>query len=92
MTTPHTHSVGMALSRTEEVKTATDTVSTGFSGSWGLGKQLGQISRLIKARDLLETEQAVFYTQMGGFDTHSDSGASLSASMKTLDSDLKKFR
>lgn len=45
-------------------------VTTNFSTQSSLSLQLLQVAKLIKSRDKLETERAVFFVQSGGYDTH----------------------
>lgn len=50
-----------------------------------IASQFQQTARLIKSRDGLEAKRDVFYTQHGGYDTHSDNGATLTERLKEVD-------
>eukprot|EP00808_Paulinella_micropora_P031318 g22050.t1 len=58
------------------------------------GMQLMQVAKLIKLRQNLTTERAVFVTQQGGFDTHNtfDLDASLAPIDDALDSFVKEMK
>ena len=53
--------------------------------------QLRQVARVIKSRDGLEAKRDVFYTQHGGYDTHSDNGVTLTALLKEVDDAIGCF-
>ncbi len=61
-----------SLERSEELggKIETVTLATSFDDEF-FSKQLEQVSKLIKLRSELETERAVFFTELYGYDTHS---------------------
>lgn len=60
-----------ALEKTNAIGTQLDNIQidTSFGGD-RVSQQFEQVSKLIKLRDSLETERAVFVVERGGFDTH----------------------
>lgn len=58
----------------------------------GIANQLQQVSRLIKKRDGLRATRNVFYTEIGGFDTHSDNGPDLTRLLTQIDSAIGCFK
>ena len=54
--------------------------------------QLWQVARLMKNRDGFEAKRDVFYTQIGGFDTHSDNGPALTALLTQIDDAIGCFK
>ena len=61
--------VGVSLKRTDQIATAlAEAEVPDFGGGWP--SQLRQVAKLIKIRETLGTERAVFFTSQGGWDTH----------------------
>ena len=58
----------------------------------GIADQLQQTARLIKKRDGLQANRDAFYTDIGGFDTHSDNGPALTALLKQIDDAIGCFK
>lgn len=56
-----------------------------------IASQLHQVARLTKNRDGLVALRDVFYTDIGGFDTHSDNGPELTALLKQIDDAIGCF-
>lgn len=57
-----------------------------------IASQLHQVARLMKNRDGLVALRDVFYTDIGGFDTHSDNGPELTALLKQIDDAIGCFK
>ena len=69
------------------------TNDTCFDGlNTGIADQLQQTARLIKKRDGLQANRDAFYTDIGGFDTHSDNGPALTALLKQIDDAIGCFK
>lgn len=56
-----------------------------------LGRQLGQIARVMQGRDVLGLRRQVFFASLDGFDTHGDQLAQQDALFATLDAALDAF-
>lgn len=54
--------------------------------------QMQQVARLIKKRDGFEAKRDVFYTQVSGFDTHSDNGPALTSLLTQIDDAIGCFK
>lgn len=64
-----------------------------FNGlNTGIADQLQQVARLMKKRDGLQADKDAFYTEIGGFDTHSDNGPALTALLKQIDDAIGCFK
>lgn len=59
--------------------------------STDIAYQLQQVARIIKSRDGLEAKRDAFYTAHGGYDTHSDNGATLTRLLKEIDDAMGCF-
>jgi uncharacterized protein (DUF1501 family) len=57
----------------------------------GLGKQFKQVTKVVKARQTLNEERQVFYTNIGGFDTHSSLKETVQAKMEEIDGAIGAF-
>lgn len=57
-----------------------------------IASQLWQVARLMQNRDGFEAKRDVFYTQIGGFDTHSDNGPALLGLLKQIDDAIGCFK
>lgn len=57
-----------------------------------IASQLHQVARLTKNRDKLVALRDVFYTDIGGFDTHSDNGPELAKLLKQIDDAIGCFK
>ncbi len=57
-----------------------------------IASQFHQVARLTKNRDGLVALRDVFYTDIGGFDTHSDNGPELAALLKQIDDAIGCFK
>jgi len=57
-----------------------------------IASQFQQVARLTKNRDGFEAQRDVFYTQIGGFDTHSDNGPALTALLTQIDDAIGCFK
>jgi len=57
-----------------------------------IGKQLLQVARLMKAHDKLPNERAVFFTELGGFDSHKDTHATMDSRMPMINGALEAFK
>ena len=58
----------------------------------GIADQLQQVARLMKKRDSLQASRDAFYTEIGGFDTHSENGPTLTALLKQIDDAIGCFK
>lgn len=58
----------------------------------GIADQLQQTARIIKKRDGLQAHRDAFYTDIGGFDTHSDNGPALTALLTQIDNAIGCFK
>ena len=56
------------------------------------GQQLSQVAKLIAARRQLGAERAVFFAQVGGFDTHKDTVSVLAEKLASIDAALAAFK
>lgn len=56
------------------------------------GMQLAQVAKLIAAREQLGAERAVFFAQVGGFDTHKDTVSVLAEKLAGIDSAFAAFK
>merc|ERR1711988_1638365 len=68
-----------------------NTQTLGSFGSGDLSKQLKQVSRLLQVHSERGSDRDVFFTQMGGFDTHNDVSATLDAKLSDIDAGLADF-
>lgn len=57
-----------------------------------IADQFHQVARLTKNRDGLEASRDVFYTSIGGFDTHSDNGDTLTGLLTEIDDAIGCFK
>lgn len=57
-----------------------------------IAAQFQQIARLMKQRDSFEAHRDVFYSHIGGFDTHSDNGPALTALLTQIDNAIGCFQ
>lgn len=57
-----------------------------------IGEQLRQVARVMQNRDGLQAKRDVFYTQIGGFDTHSDNGPALTSLLTQIDGAIGCFK
>ena len=69
---------------------ATPALTTQFPDS-DLGRQLGQIARVMQVRSVLGLRRQVFFASLDGFDTHSDQLRQQEALYATLDAALDAF-
>ena len=56
-----------------------------------LWTQFRTVARVIKRRDVLQAKRDVFYTRLGGFDTHSDNGPKFTELMTETNAAIKCF-
>ena len=63
-----------------------------FDGTSDFANQMKQVATLIQNRDKFEAHRDVYYTQIGGFDTHSDNGPALTALLTQIDNALGCFK
>eukprot|EP01013_Petalomonas_cantuscygni_P025363 TRINITY_DN472_c1_g1_i8.p1 TRINITY_DN472_c1_g1~~TRINITY_DN472_c1_g1_i8.p1 ORF type:complete len:2177 (+),score=570.77 TRINITY_DN472_c1_g1_i8:136-6531(+) len=85
--------IDFTLANTGALQTAlsSSNISSSSFPSDSLGQQLLQVSRLIKARDLLQAERNVFYVSIGGFDMHSEVVNALTAKFDLIDAAISAF-
>jgi len=81
----------------ENVKTFSSALegASNFDGLFpdtNLGKQLQTVAETISARGSLDVQRQLFYTGMGGFDTHSDQTQSIPRLHQELSDAMKAFR
>lgn len=57
-----------------------------------IASQFQQVANLMKNRDNFAAKRDVFYTQIGGFDTHSDNGPALTALLTQIDDAIGCFK
>jgi cullin-associated NEDD8-dissociated protein 1 len=67
-----------------------DTAST-FRRRTGLARQLHQVAKLIKSRELRTAERDLFFVQTGGFDTHGNQIARLAENFQGINDALEDF-
>lgn len=67
------------------------TTFTALPGDSGLGNQLRQVARLIKARTLIGDTRQIFFVSMGGYDTHNGELASQATLFTALSRHLNSF-
>jgi len=89
--------LGVLLTNTEvDTSTAFDNQAAAAKDSGvprnGLSLQLNQVAKVLKLRSELNLERAGFALKLGGFDTHTDVGGTLSALMTDIDESLKIFK
>ena len=64
-----------------------------FSGiDTDIGNQLRQVARMTNSRNGLEAYRDVFYTQIGGFDTHSDNRDTVASLLTQIDDAIGCFK
>lgn len=80
------------LGRTKELGNALKTAEVSEFPKTGLGIQMEQVAKLVKAHSDLETNRDVFHVQLGGFDTHKNLEASLTLKMGEIDDALDAFK
>lgn len=81
-----------ALVRTQVVGDALETVQLNASfGEDGLSQQLMSVAKVISANEQLETDRAVFFVDIDGFDTHSDVSENLEALFEDVDAGIRSF-
>lgn len=56
-----------------------------------LSKQLKQVARLVKTRELVQTEREVFYVSIGGFDMHNELYYALKDRLAEINGALRSF-
>ncbi|KAL7541734.1 hypothetical protein ACHAXR_011178 [Thalassiosira sp. AJA248-18] len=56
-----------------------------------IADQLSRVGQQVKSRDSLQSKRDVYYTELGGFDTHSDNGPVLTSLLKEMDDALGCF-
>lgn len=61
-----------------------------ITADWGLGEQLHQVARTIKAHASLDTRQ-VFFVRLGGFDTHNNELATQASLLSIVSANLDAF-
>ena len=62
-----------------------------MNGDSGLGAQLHEVARTIKARSQIGDARQMFYVQLGGFDTHNAELATQGALLRILSANLNSF-
>ena len=85
--------LGGAIVRSKALGDVLDSVA--LSASWGNdgpALQLAQVAKLISARSELMSERAVFFAEVGGFDTHSDVSSVLNEKLTSIDGAIRSFR
>eukprot|EP00931_Biecheleriopsis_adriatica_P030525 TRINITY_DN1799_c0_g1_i2.p1 TRINITY_DN1799_c0_g1~~TRINITY_DN1799_c0_g1_i2.p1 ORF type:complete len:1902 (+),score=314.24 TRINITY_DN1799_c0_g1_i2:62-5767(+) len=82
-----------AIESSESIGAALDGVelSTAYQTGSRLEKQLYQVARLIKARDLRRAERDFFFVELGGWDTHSSVKATLQDKFTEVDRAIHGF-
>ncbi len=82
-----------AVSATEGLGRTLEAVqlSTGYSTDSGLKRQLYQVARLIKAREVRKSERDFFFVQTGGWDMHSNMLESINTRFDEVDEALHGF-
>lgn len=66
------------------------TLQTVFPGT-SIGGQLAQVARILKVRDTIGLHRQIFFTSMGGYDTHSTQITDQNNLLSQLDAGLKAF-
>ena len=83
---------GAAISRSNLVGDALDAVTLSQTfGSGSLSVQLELVAKAINASHALDMDRAVFFVELGGFDTHSDVATVLESQMGEIDAALQSF-
>jgi uncharacterized protein (DUF1501 family) len=72
------------------VLTGDDGITTVFPGS-GLGNQLNQVARIIRARQTLGVSRQIFFVSQGGYDNHEGLLAAQQGLLTTLNGALSAF-
>lgn len=67
-----------------------NTVFPSFTADSGLGVQLRQVARAIKARTALDSRQ-IFFVRLGGFDTHNNELSIQNSLLRTLSANIDAF-
>jgi uncharacterized protein (DUF1501 family) len=62
-----------------------------FPGDSGLGSQLHEVARCIKAHTQIGDNRQIFFVQLGGFDTHNGELASQASLLNILSKNLNAF-
>jgi uncharacterized protein (DUF1501 family) len=62
-----------------------------FPGDNGLGSQLHEVARCIKAHNQIGDNRQIFFVQLGGFDTHNGELASQASLLNILSKNLNAF-
>lgn len=57
-----------------------------------IAEQFRQVALLMKSRDAFQAKRDVFYTDIGGFDTHSDNGPALEGLLTKIDDAIGCFK
>ena len=89
--------IEMSLNRSESLGKVLEApevdVTTAFAtgDKAELSMQFKQVSKVIKARGVLENERDVFFVQLGGFDTHAGLHATLDAKYAQVNTALASF-
>ena len=89
--------IEMSLNRSESLGKVLEApevdVTTAFAtgDKAELSMQFKQVSKVIKARGVLENERDVFFVQLGGFDTHAGLHATLDAKYAQVNAALVSF-
>jgi uncharacterized protein (DUF1501 family) len=60
------------------------------TNDWGLGSQLHEVARVIKAHSSLDARQ-IFFVEIGGFDTHNSELATQTELLSIVDANLSAF-
>lgn len=83
---------GRALQQSRILSSALQgvTLQTTFPAT-SIGNQLAQVARIIKVRDTIGLRRQMFFTSMGGYDTHSAQIADQQTLLSDLDDALKAF-
>jgi len=92
-TNTHTSLFGSALMRSKTLgdQLATATLTNTFPTT-GIGMQFMQVSKLTKIRNLLQDERAAFFVEIGGFDTHKDTGPTMTEKLPEINQALAAFK
>ena len=85
--------VDNSLARTDTLNEvlANTNLEQAWAANTGLGRQLEQVSKLIKSRQQLGTDRQTFFVTIGGFDTHSNVGSTLVNRFQQIDAAIASF-